>query len=170
MPAAWDTSAARTVTAEGRRGRRAGLCSARQEEPGEVAPGVWDDLWRTNPEGAWRLVRFEAEHEPDRVAHFEALEDIERERRRELRRQRATAMLPLDRRGPYALPLELALDRLEGVRPAGPGRWKARCPLHDDASPSLYVTEQEARPGEAVLHCFAGCDWRNVKAALRGPE
>ena len=37
------------------------------------------------------------------------------------------------------------LDRLDGVRPTGDGRWIARCPAHDDRSPSLSIREAERR-------------------------
>ena len=50
------------------------------------------------------------------------------------------------------------------------GRWcgsygVARCPTHDDIQPSLSVKDGDN--GDVVLTCFAGCDWRDVKAALR---
>lgn len=41
----------------------------------------------------------------------------------------------------------------------------ARCPTHDDDSPSLSITDGDN--GHVVVKCFAGCDWRDVKAALR---
>ena len=42
--------------------------------------------------------------------------------------------------------------------------WAARCPAHDDQSPSLSVTEQE---GKVLVHCFAGCSQAAVIAALK---
>jgi hypothetical protein len=58
---------------------------------------------------------------------------------------------------------DLLLTRLEGVRPAGEGRWYARCPAHGDKSPSLSVRDT----GEKVLlHCFAGCAADDVLAAV----
>lgn len=57
----------------------------------------------------------------------------------------------------------ILLARLERVIPAGPGRWYARCPAHEDRSPSLSIRET----GERVLiHCFAGCDPDAVLKAL----
>jgi len=50
--------------------------------------------------------------------------------------------------------VEVLLARLEGVRPAGPRSWVARCPAHDDRDPSLSVSVKE---GRVLLHCFAGC-------------
>ena len=55
------------------------------------------------------------------------------------------------------------LHRLEGVRAAGDGRWYARCPAHDDKSPSLSVRDT----GEKVLiNCFTGCEPDDVLAAV----
>jgi hypothetical protein len=48
-------------------------------------------------------------------------------------------------------------------RPSGIG-WMARCPAHDDRSPSLSIAE---RGGKILLHCFAGCTQENVIAGLR---
>ena len=50
------------------------------------------------------------------------------------------------------------------ARRTGPGRWMARCPSHDDRSPSLSITE---RNGTLLVHCFAGCRQAEVIAALR---
>lgn len=50
------------------------------------------------------------------------------------------------------------------------GRWSgskgvAHCPAHDDRSPSLAI---KGNPdGGVTVHCFAGCDWRDVKAELQ---
>jgi hypothetical protein len=52
-------------------------------------------------------------------------------------------------------PLHNVLNRLDGVRENGDG-WKAKCPAHDDNTPSLSVTEKTS--GEVLLNCFAGCD------------
>jgi len=50
--------------------------------------------------------------------------------------------------------VDLLLARLEGVRPAGPHSWVARCPAHDDRNPSLSVSVKD---GRVLVHCFAGC-------------
>jgi putative DNA primase/helicase len=55
------------------------------------------------------------------------------------------------------------LERLEGVRPSGKGKYLARCPAHDDHSPSLSIVEGRSR---AFLHCFAGCTRNDVYTAL----
>jgi hypothetical protein len=43
------------------------------------------------------------------------------------------------------------------------GQWLAHCPAHDDAKPSLSVTESD---GRILLHCFAGCSVDAICAAL----
>ncbi|EGV18773.1 hypothetical protein [Thiocapsa marina] len=55
------------------------------------------------------------------------------------------------------------LNRLEGVRAAGDGKWSARCPAHEDRSPSLSVRDTGER---VLLHCFTGCESEDVLAAL----
>ena len=55
------------------------------------------------------------------------------------------------------------LDRLQGVRNTGPNRWIARCPAHDDRSPSLSV--KEAEEGTVLVKCWAGCGAADVVAA-----
>ena len=55
------------------------------------------------------------------------------------------------------------LDRLERVRQTGPGRWVARCPSHEDRSPSLSIREVD---GRVLLHDFGGCETGDVLAAL----
>ena len=55
------------------------------------------------------------------------------------------------------------LDRLDGVRQAGPGRWMARCPAHQDRSPSLSVRETDNR---ILVHCFGGCEVGDVLEAV----
>ncbi len=56
------------------------------------------------------------------------------------------------------------LDRLEAVRETGSSRWIARCPAHDDSSPSLAVRELD--DGRILLHDFGGCHVTDVLAAL----
>jgi len=45
--------------------------------------------------------------------------------------------------------------RLDGVRERGHGQWMARCPAHEDRSPSLSIRELD--DGTILLHCFALC-------------
>lgn len=70
-----------------------------------------------------------------------------------------------------AAPIETVLRRLEErgcqARQTGPGRWIARCPHHEDRSPSLSLRNLGGPDGDRVLlNCFAGCDTRDVLAAL----
>jgi putative DNA primase/helicase len=51
------------------------------------------------------------------------------------------------------------------------GRWTAnrgvaRCPCHDDRSPSLSLRDGD-EPGRILVHCFAGCDHRDILSTLR---
>ena len=55
------------------------------------------------------------------------------------------------------------LDRLEGVRETGPGRWVARCPAHEDRSPSLSIREIDDK---LLVYDFAGCQVHDVLAAV----
>ena len=52
------------------------------------------------------------------------------------------------------------LSRLDGVKHTGQGRWLAKCPSHDDKSPSLSIRELD--DGRILLHCFAECSVHEV--------
>jgi hypothetical protein len=56
------------------------------------------------------------------------------------------------------------LDRLERAREVAAGRWVARCPAHEDRSPSLSIRETD--DGRLLVHCFAGCETSDVLAAV----
>lgn len=60
----------------------------------------------------------------------------------------------------YAAELILVLDAVRG----GDGQWIARCPAHDDHTPSLSITE---RNGRVFWHCHAGCSQESVAAAIQ---
>lgn len=65
------------------------------------------------------------------------------------------------------LPMSAAtriLDRLAGVRQTSPGRWIAKCPAHEDKSPSLSIRELET--GRILLYCFTGCGAGDVVESL----
>lgn len=55
------------------------------------------------------------------------------------------------------------LSRLQGVKRKGEG-WIARCPAHDDHTPSLSIRHGD--DGRTLLHCHAGCTPEAVCAAL----
>ena len=56
------------------------------------------------------------------------------------------------------------LDRLQGVKATAPHRWLAKCPGHQDKSPSLSIRELD--DGRVLLHDFGGCDTQAVLEAL----
>jgi putative DNA primase/helicase len=50
------------------------------------------------------------------------------------------------------------------------GKWAgryglARCPVHADSTPSLKISDCDHRGID--VHCFAGCDWKDIKNELR---
>jgi CHC2 zinc finger len=56
------------------------------------------------------------------------------------------------------------LDRVECAKQTRPGRWVAKCPAHEDKSPSLSIRETDE--GRCLLHCFGGCATSDVLAAI----
>jgi hypothetical protein len=56
------------------------------------------------------------------------------------------------------------IDRLDGVRETGPSRWIARCPAHEDRSPSLSIRELD--DGRVLIHDFGGCETGDVLSAI----
>ena len=56
------------------------------------------------------------------------------------------------------------IELLDGVRGVGPSRWIARCPAHEDRSPSLSIRELD--DGRVLLHDFGGCDVESILEAL----
>jgi hypothetical protein len=56
------------------------------------------------------------------------------------------------------------LDRLDRLKQTAPACWLARCPAHEDHSPSLSIRALD--DGRLLLHCFAGCGTDEVLAAL----
>jgi len=58
--------------------------------------------------------------------------------------------------------IDKVLGSLKGVVQTTPHTWKAQCPAHEDANPSLSITEQ---PGRLLLHCHAGCTYEEVLSA-----
>lgn len=58
------------------------------------------------------------------------------------------------------------LKRLQGARSKSDG-WTARCPAHEDTTPSLSISE---RNGKILLFCHAGCRVKEICAALKIEE
>lgn len=59
--------------------------------------------------------------------------------------------------------LDAILTRLDKVRRSGAG-YVARCPAHEDRSPSLSL--RETSDGRVLIHCHGGCQSTDVLAAL----
>ena len=55
------------------------------------------------------------------------------------------------------------LHQLEKVRHSGDDKATARCPAHEDKTPSLSITRKSDR---VLLHCFSGCELEAVVAAI----
>jgi putative DNA primase/helicase len=58
-----------------------------------------------------------------------------------------------------------------GITLAFGGRWAgsyglARCPSHEDRTPSLKVSDDPRKSDNVDVHCFAGCDWKTIKTEL----
>ncbi len=69
----------------------------------------------------------------------------------------------IPRRAPSAQPIDGLLSRLGRAKQTGPGRWIARCPSHNDRSPSLSIRETD--DGTVLLKCWTGCSAADVMAA-----
>jgi hypothetical protein len=65
-------------------------------------------------------------------------------------------------------PTDTLLSYLDRVKQTGPNRWLASCsgPLHEngDRNPSLSIRETD--DGGVLLHCFFGCDYAQILAAI----
>lgn len=56
------------------------------------------------------------------------------------------------------------LCRLDKVRRSASDRWMAKCPAHEDSSPSLSI--RELPDGRTLVYCFAGCAVDDVLTAV----
>ena len=59
---------------------------------------------------------------------------------------------------------ETIVNRLDHCRASGDGEWRARCPSHDDRSPSLST--KDVGDGRTLIHCHAGCGALDVLTAI----
>jgi hypothetical protein len=59
----------------------------------------------------------------------------------------------------------LALAELVQARQAGRGKWLAKCPAHNDRTPSLSICEGTDR--RVLMRWWAGCELEAVLTALR---
>ena len=60
--------------------------------------------------------------------------------------------------------IDTLISRLDGVKETGHGKYVARCPAHEDRSPSLAI--KDCGDGRILLHDFAGCETEDVLSAL----
>lgn len=60
---------------------------------------------------------------------------------------------------------EKLVERLEFCKQVSGSRWIARCPAHDDRSPSLSVTQSD--DGRVLIHCHAGCGANAILTSLQ---
>lgn len=58
--------------------------------------------------------------------------------------------------------LDNFLSRLDGVKKT-PKSWQARCPAHEDRTPSLSIKVED---GKILIHCFAGCTTADIVSAI----
>ena len=56
------------------------------------------------------------------------------------------------------------IERLDHCRQTRESEWIARCPAHQDSSPSLTIKEET--DGRVLVHCFAGCGALDVITAV----
>lgn len=56
------------------------------------------------------------------------------------------------------------IERLDAVKQTGEGRWIARCPSHDDKTPSLSI--RETSDGTILLKCWAQCGVSEIVASI----
>lgn len=56
------------------------------------------------------------------------------------------------------------ISRLDGVRPTGRDQWIAKCPAHDDKSPSLSI--RETSDGTILIKCWAGCSAYEIVSSV----
>ena len=61
-------------------------------------------------------------------------------------------------------PIETLLDRIDGAKKTGPDKWQARCPAHDDRSPSLSIKAES--DGKVLIKCWAGCSAQAIVEAV----
>lgn len=62
-------------------------------------------------------------------------------------------------------PVDLILDAITtGTQHLADGTYTARCPAHDDSTPSLSISE--GSDGRALVHCHAGCELDAILTAL----
>ena len=62
--------------------------------------------------------------------------------------------------------IDQLLSRLDKVKANSndPNKWLARCPAHNDRSPSLGI--KQTGEGKILIHCFSGCAVTDIVGAI----
>ena len=60
--------------------------------------------------------------------------------------------------------LNSIISRFENVKQTGHNSFSARCPVHDDKTNSLSISE--GKDGTVLLHCHAGCGTESILSAV----
>lgn len=60
--------------------------------------------------------------------------------------------------------IQTLLNRLDKVTPKGTNAWMARCPAHDDRTPSLAI--KHISDGRILIKCFAGCEPTEILSSI----
>ena len=76
----------------------------------------------------------------------------------------ATAPRPKAKQTHHLTPIDIFLERLDFVRKTGHSKWQARCPSHDDRTPSLSIAETD--DNTLLLKCWAGCSAQAIVEAV----
>ena len=64
-------------------------------------------------------------------------------------------------------PVDLLLPKLDLVKQSSSGKWRAKCPIHQDRnsrSRTLVITETDT--GSVLIHCHAGCNFEEILSAV----
>lgn len=60
--------------------------------------------------------------------------------------------------------LNLILSKLDCVKKLPNGKYQAKCPAHNDKSPSLAISE--SGDGKVLIKCWAGCEFEQIVSAI----
>ena len=55
------------------------------------------------------------------------------------------------------------LNRFQNVKKIGEKQYQCTCSAHNDSKPSLSITEED---NKILIHCFAGCDTKDILRAV----
>jgi len=74
-------------------------------------------------------------------------------------------IMPRTPQKPIHIPagLDGVLSRLDKLKVVNSHNWVARCPAHDDKTPSLSI---KSTNGKVLLYCHTGCSTRDIVGAL----